>query len=152
MTTTNLVQMPVKNVNVKNKSNLDDLIWVTLKDDNSFLRIKETLSRIGIANPKEKKLYQSCHILHKQGKYAIVHFKELFKLDGKESTMTDQDIARRNTIAILLEEWDLLKISPETKIDRNKKVPMFQIKVLSYKEKKDWEIVTKYNLGKKRKK
>jgi hypothetical protein len=111
------------------------------------LKVRETLTRIGIASRKEKKLYQSCHILHKQGRYFIVHFKELFALDGKESNITSGDIERRNAIASLLEDWELLKILDSKRAEP--KASLSQIKVVSYKEKDEWELVPKYNIGKK---
>ena len=121
-------------------------VEVTLPTPDSFLKIKETLTRIGISSRKDKKLFQSCHILHKKGRYAILHFKELFILDGKHNTFTDEDHARRNTIVNLLEEWELVKI-----VDPNKtKDPLAslnQIKIISYKEKDDWELTVKYNIG-----
>lgn len=125
---------------------LDTLIEVTIEEEDDFLKIRETLTRIGVASRKDQKLYQSCHILHKQGKYYIVHFKELFALDGKPSNFGDEDKARRNTIANLLEEWGLVKL-----VDRKKSAepvaPLSQIKVLPFKEKDDWELVAKYNIG-----
>lgn len=128
--------------------NLNDLVWVTLKDPEDFLKIKETLTRIGIASKRENTLYQSCHILHKQGRYAIVHFKELFLLDGKKSDFTDEDKARRNTITNLLEEWELLEIVNPDQTD-DPVAPMSSIKILPYKEKGDWNLVAKYSIGKK---
>jgi hypothetical protein len=118
-------------------------------EEEDFLKIKETLTRIGVASRKEKKLYQSCHILHKQGKYYIVHFKELFALDGKPTNFSDEDIGRRNTIALLLEEWGLIKIV-EKEICEKVKTPLSQIKILPFKEKADWELVAKYNIGRKK--
>lgn len=125
----------------------DDFIEIELKEQEDFLKIKETLTRIGVASRKEKTLYQSCHILHKQGKYYIVHFKELFLLDGKDSSITDNDIARRNTIIKLLEEWDLLKIRNHKKVDELV-APLNQIKVVPFKEKNEWNLVAKYTIGK----
>ena len=127
---------------------IENLIEVTLESPDDFLKIKETLTRIGIASNKEKKLYQSCHILHKQGRYYIVHFKELFALDGKESNITSNDVERRNTIAGLLQDWGLLKIVEAIKADP--KASLSQIKVVSHKEKEEWELVPKYNIGKKK--
>lgn len=127
----------------------DSMLEVTLPEPDNFLKVRETLTRIGIASRKEKKLYQSCHILHKQGRYFIVHFKELFALDGKESNITSGDIERRNAIASLLEDWELLKIVTTSKADQ--KASLSQIKVVSYKEKDEWELVPKYNIGKKSK-
>ena len=126
----------------------DSMLEVTLPEPDNFLKVRETLTRIGIASRKEKKLYQSCHILHKQGRYFIVHFKELFALDGKESNITAGDIERRNAIASLLQDWELLKILAPTAVDQ--KASLSQIKVVSYKEKAEWELVPKYNIGKKR--
>jgi hypothetical protein len=126
-------------------------IEITLSDEDAFLKVRETLTRIGVSSRKEKVLYQSCHILHKQGRYVILHFKELFSLDGKPSTITENDIQRRNAIVNLLEEWDLLDIieSEKPKIANNL-APIHQIKIISYKEKEDWELVSKYTIGKKR--
>ena len=125
----------------------DSMLEVKLPEPDNFLKIKETLTRIGVASRKEKKLYQSCHILHKQGRYFIVHFKELFALDGKEANISVGDIERRNTIASLLEEWDLLTIVNPLK--SMQKVSLSQIKVVSFKEKSAWQLVAKYNIGKK---
>lgn len=127
---------------------IETLVEIELPNDESFLKIKETLTRIGIASRKDKKLYQSCHILHKQGRYFIVHFKELFMLDGKINNFSEEDKARRNTIANLLDEWGLAVIvNPETTEDPV--APLSQVKVLPYKEKGEWELVTKYSIGKK---
>jgi len=126
---------------------LESLVEVTLSDQEDFLKIRETLTRIGVASKKDKKLYQSCHILHKQGKYYIVHFKELFKLDGKSSDFSENDRARRNTIVNLLKEWGLINIIKE---DEHVDAPISQIKILSHKEKDDWELVPKYNIGRKK--
>lgn len=120
---------------------------VTLNKADDFLKVRETLSRIGVASKKDKVLYQSCHILHKQGRYFIVHFKELFALDGKATDITDNDIERRNTIAKLLQDWGLVTIMNKDKIQSF--APMAQIKVLSFKEKDDWTLETKYSIGKK---
>lgn len=130
--------------------NLEDLIQVVLNEPDDFLKVKETLSRIGIASKKEKTLYQSCHILHKQGKYYIVHFKELFLLDGKFSDFSDDDKARRNTIANLLHEWQLCDLVAPAKSE-DPVAPLSQVKIISHKEKGEWNLVTKYNIGKKRK-
>lgn len=130
--------------------NLEDLIQVVLNEPDDFLKVKETLSRIGIASKKEKTLYQSCHILHKQGKYYIVHFKELFLLDGKFSDFSEDDKARRNTIANLLHEWQLCDLVTPAK-SKDPVAPLSQIKIISHKEKGEWNLVTKYNIGKKRK-
>ena len=128
------------------KVTVDDLIEITLATDEDFLKVKETLTRIGASSRKEKKLYQSCHILHKRGKYYIVHFKELFGLDGLPSDMSDNDIARRNTIVNLLEEWELVNI-----VDKNKTedpiAPIGQIKIISHRDKSDWELIPKYHIG-----
>ncbi len=125
------------------------MLEVTLNEPDDFLKVRETLTRIGVASRKDKKLYQSCHILHKQGRYFIVHFKELFVLDGKPSTITENDIQRRNTIAILLSDWGLLTINNnEQAKDR---APLRQIKVLSFKERDEWELCPKYNIGNTRK-
>lgn len=130
--------------------NLNDLVEVKLSNQDDFLKIRETLSRIGVASKKDKTLYQSCHILHKQGKYYIVHFKELFLLDGKASDFSDEDKGRRNTIANLIHEWELADLVDENK-SLNPVAPLSQIKIISHKEKDDWILVTKYNIGKKRK-
>ena len=124
----------------------EQMLEVTLKEPDDFLKIRETLSRIGVASRKERKLYQSCHILHKQGRYYIVHFKELFALDGKETNLSENDIARRNTIANLLSDWGLV----EVKGDSTPTAPLSQIKIISFKEKDEWILETKYNIGKKR--
>lgn len=121
-------------------------IPVDLKSDDNFLLVKETLSRIGIASKKEKTLWQSCHILHKRGNYSILHFKELFMLDGKSSNIDDTDIARRNTITLLLQDWDLLQIIDDSRINNNV-LEMSQIKVLSFKEKPEWDLQAKYQVG-----
>jgi endonuclease III len=121
-------------------------IEVSLKDPENFLKIKETLTRIGIASKKEKKLYQSCHILHKRGRYVILHFKELFSLDGKDSNMTEDDVIRRDSIAILLEEWGLLKIEEDTEVEN---ADLKQIKIVPYKEKNEWTLESKYSIGRK---
>jgi hypothetical protein len=128
----------------------DSMLEVTLPEPDNFLKIKETLTRIGIASRKEHKLFQSCHILHKQGRYFLVHFKELFALDGKESNLTNNDIERRNTVAVLLQDWGLLKIIKPAEAEPQ--ASLSQIKVLSFKEKDEWELVPKYNIGKKVKK
>ena len=127
----------------------ESMLEVILPEPDNFLKVRETLTRIGIASRKENTLYQSCHILHKQGRYFIVHFKELFALDGKESNITSGDIERRNAIAGLLQDWELLKILNAAQADQ--KASLSQIKVVSYKEKNDWELVPKYNIGKKTK-
>jgi hypothetical protein len=126
-------------------------VEITLDNEDAFLKVRETLTRIGVSSRKEKVLYQSCHILHKQGRYVILHFKELFALDGKPSTITDNDIQRRNAIAHLLEDWGLLKILKEEKekIVENL-APLHQIKIIAFKEKSDWELISKYTIGKKK--
>jgi len=122
-----------------------DMLEITLNEPDDFLKVKETLTRIGIASRKDKKLYQSCHILHKQGRYFITHFKELFLLDGNKSTLELTDIQRRNTIATLLSDWGLLTI---VNTDRaNDTAPLRQIKVLPFREKNEWELLPKYNIG-----
>jgi hypothetical protein len=124
-------------------------VEINLPSPDNFLKVKETLTRIGVASKKDKKIYQSCHILHKQGRYAILHFKELFILDGKENTFSDEDAARRNTIINLLEEWGLVEVIESSQIE-DPVAPLSQIKILSHKEKSEWSLVTKYNIGKKR--
>ena len=125
----------------------EGMLEIFLKEPDDFLKVRETLSRIGVASRKERKLYQSCHILHKQGRYFIVHFKELFALDGKPANLTGNDIARRNTIAKLLSDWGLIAIL--NKDIAEKKAPLSQIKVLAFKEKGEWDLQAKYNIGKK---
>ena len=127
---------------------LSRFIEVTLNEQDDFLKVRETLTRIGVSSRKEKVLYQSCHILHKQGRYYIVHFKELFALDGKPSNLSENDIQRRNAIARLLEEWGLVTIVNQQVIGDNI-APLHQIKIIAFKEKDDWELITKYNIGKK---
>ena len=127
---------------------IEDLVEVKLKKDDDFLKVRETLTRIGVASIKEKKLYQSCHILHKQGKYYIVHFKELFALDGKPTNFSKEDKARRNTISNLVDQWDLIDLVDQSKTSENV-APLNQIKVLPFKEKAEWELVAKYNIGRK---
>ena len=124
-----------------------DMLEVTIKQPDDFLKVRETLTRIGVASRKDKTLFQSCHILHKQGKYYITHFKELFALDGKNSTLSLNDIQRRNTIALLLQDWNLIDVVNTTLVEN--KAPLSQIKVLPFKEKSDWNLVAKYNIGKK---
>jgi len=128
---------------------VDDLVEVTLKEKDDFLKVKETLTRIGVASRKEKKLWQSCHILHKRGKYYIVHFKELFALDGLPTDFDDDDEARRNTIVNLLEEWELLDIV-DPDMTEEPIAPLSQIKILPHKEKHEWELCPKYHIGKRR--
>jgi len=123
-------------------------VEVTLPTPDSFLKIKETLTRIGISSRKEKKLFQSCHILHKKGRYSILHFKELFILDGKHNTFTEEDHARRNTIVNLLEEWELIKVVDPAKT-KEPVASLNQIKIIAFKEKDDWDLTVKYNIGKK---
>ena len=126
----------------------DNMVEVKLNEGDDFLKVRETLTRIGVASRKDKTLYQSCHILHKQGRYFIVHFKELFALDGKPSNFSDSDISRRNTIANLLAEWGLLKlVTPD--LSKEPIAPISQIKVLPFKEKDQWNLTAKYNIGKK---
>lgn len=126
---------------------LNKFIEIELKEQDDFLKVRETLTRIGVSSRKEKVLYQSCHILHKQNHYYIVHFKELFALDGKPSNITDNDIHRRNAIAKLLQEWGLIKIkNPDVMTEV---APLHQIKIISFKEKDAWELIAKYNIGKK---
>ena len=127
----------------------DMMLEVALKEPDDFLKVRETLTRVGVASRKERKLYQSCHILHKRGKYYIVHFKELFALDGKPTNITPNDVQRRNRIAKLLSDWGLVEISGE---DTGDLAPLNQIKVLSFKDKGDWILETKYNIGAKKKK
>ena len=124
----------------------EQMLEVGLKEPDDFLKVRETLSRIGVASRKERKLYQSCHILHKQGKYFIVHFKELFALDGKNTNLSKNDIARRNTITNLLKDWGLISVRG----DASETAPLSQIKVLSFREKNEWILETKYNIGKKK--
>ncbi len=125
----------------------ENMLEVQLKEPDDFLKVRETLTRIGVASRKDKKLFQSCHILHKQGRYFIVHFKELFALDGKEANLTDNDTERRNTIAHLLSDWGLIAIVNTSVAE--KRAPLSQIKVLSFKEKGEWDLQAKYNIGKK---
>tara|TARA_B100000674_G_scaffold394169_1_gene338414 strand:+ start:33 stop:467 length:435 start_codon:yes stop_codon:yes gene_type:complete len=125
----------------------EQMLEVTLNQPDDFLKIRETLSRIGVASRKDKTLFQSCHILHKQGKYYIVHFKELFALDGKKATLIENDVQRRNTIAVLLQDWNLLTIVKSD--DATNKAPLSQIKIIAFKEKKEWNLQAKYNIGKK---
>ena len=127
----------------------DQMIEVSLNEPDDFLKVRETLTRIGVASRKEKKIYQSCHILHKQGRYYIVHFKELFALDGKRANLTQNDVQRRNRIIQLLCDWGLVTVINVEKITDI--APLNQIKVLAYKEKGDWVLQTKYNIGKKKK-
>ena len=125
--------------------NPNNMLEVTLNEPDDFLKIRETLTRIGVASRKDNKLYQSCHILHKQGRYFIVHFKELFLLDGKKSNLEENDVARRNTIATLMSDWGLLTV--DNKNNLNPIAPLRQIKIISYKDKGQWELCPKYNIG-----
>ena len=125
---------------------LNQLIEVRLYNSEDFLKVKETLSRIGIASKKDNTLYQSCHILHKQGKYYIVHFKELFLLDGKEATLSDGDLGRRNRIVALLDEWELVEVIDYSRVESNM-IPLNQVKIIPFKEKSKWNLVTKYTIG-----
>tara|TARA_B100000424_G_scaffold22580_1_gene16096 strand:- start:2811 stop:3206 length:396 start_codon:yes stop_codon:yes gene_type:complete len=128
---------------------VENLVEIELPNEESFLKIKETLTRIGIASKKDQKLYQSCHILHKQGKYYIVHFKELFMLDGKQTNFDVEDQGRRNTIVNLLQQWELIKVVDKAKIE-SPSAPLSQIKILPYKDKDAWELVAKYSIGRKK--
>ena len=125
--------------------NPNNMLEVTLNEPDDFLKIRETLTRIGVASRKDNKLYQSCHILHKQGRYFIVHFKELFLLDGKKSNLEENDVARRNTIATLMSDWGLLTV--DNKNNLNPIAPLRQIKIISYKDKGQWELCPKYKIG-----
>ena len=132
-----------------NDTLIEAMVDVKLNEPDDFLKVRETLTRIGIASRKEKTLFQSCHILHKQGKYYIVHFKELFALDGKTTNFTENDTARRNSIANLLSEWELIKlVNPDKSAEPT--VPLSQLKILSFKEKDEWDLTPKYNIGNKR--
>ena len=125
-----------------------DMLEVTLNEPDDFLKVRETLTRMGVASRKEQKLFQSCHILHKQGRYFITHFKELFALDGKLAELSENDLMRRNSIAKLLRDWGLIELCEP--ISEEKLAPMSQIKILPFKEKNDWTLVTKYNIGRKK--
>lgn len=125
---------------------VNNLIEITFKEKDDFLKIRETLTRIGVASRKEKELFQSCHILHKRGKYYIVHFKELFLLDGKQSNFDESDVGRRNTIIDLLQQWNLISIVDKTKVEEPK-APLSQIKIVSFKEKQEWKLTAKYSIG-----
>ena len=132
-----------------NDTHIEAMVEVKLNEPDDFLKVRETLTRIGIASRKEKTLFQSCHILHKQGKYYIVHFKELFALDGKTTNFTENDTARRNSIANLLSEWELISlVDPDKSAEPT--VPLSQLKILSFKEKDEWDLTPKYNIGNKR--
>jgi len=128
---------------------INDLVEVTLNDKDDFLKVRETLTRIGVASKKDRILYQSCHILHKQGRYYIVHFKELFALDGKPTDISENDLSRRNAIAKLLSDWQLVKLVNVKQIEEPPPIFLSQIKILSHKEKDEWELMPKYNIGKK---
>jgi hypothetical protein len=130
-------------------ADISKFVEVELGEEDDFLKVRETLTRIGVSSRKERILYQSCHILHKQGRYYIVHFKELFALDGKPSNISENDIQRRNTIANLLEQWGLVKIM-NSQVVKDNMAPIHQIKIISFKDKDDWDLVTKYNIGKKK--
>ena len=127
-----------------------DMVEVVLTEPDDFLKVRETLTRIGVASRKERKIYQSCHILHKQGRYYIVHFKELFALDGKKTNLSTNDIQRRNRIVQLLVDWGLVNIEDVSKTKISDLAPLNQIKVLSFKEKNDWTLESKYNIGRKK--
>lgn len=131
--------------------NITDLVEVTLNEQDDFLKVRETLTRIGVASKKEQTLYQSCHILHKQGRYYIVHFKELFALDGKPTDISDNDLSRRNAIVKLLEDWGLLKVVNKKQVENPPPIFLSQVKIISHKEKHDWQLVPKYNIGNKAK-
>ena len=130
---------------------ISSLVEVTLSEKDDFLKVRETLTRIGVASKKERILYQSCHILHKQGKYYIVHFKELFALDGKPTDLTDNDLSRRNAIANLLEDWGLVTLVNKDSTTVPEPIFLSQIKILSHKDKGDWQLIPKYNIGNKSK-
>jgi len=126
-------------------------VEVTLNEPDDFLKVRETLTRIGVASKKDKTLYQSCHILHKQGRYAIIHFKELFALDGKPTDLTENDLSRRNAIAKLLQDWGLIKVVVASQIETPTPIFISQVKIISHKEKNEWQLVPKYNIGAKKK-
>lgn len=130
--------------------NISDLVEVRLIEEDDFLKVRETLTRIGVASKKDKVLYQSCHILHKQGHYYIVHFKELFALDGKPTDISENDLSRRNAIAKLLEDWGLVEIVNKKQIETPEPIFLSQVKIISHKEKGEWELIPKYNIGKKK--
>lgn len=130
--------------------NVSDLVEIKLKEEDDFLKVRETLTRIGVASKKDRVLYQSCHILHKKGLYYLVHFKELFALDGKETDLSENDLARRNAIAKLLEDWGLVTVVNKKQIENPPPIFLSQIKIISHKEKDEWELVTKYNIGKRK--
>jgi len=128
--------------------NITDLVEVTLNEKDDFLKVRETLTRIGVASKKDRTLYQSCHILHKKGQYYLVHFKELFALDGKPTDITENDLSRRNAIAKLLQDWGLIGIVKKEQVENPPPIFLSQIKILSHKEKDEWQLVPKYNIGK----
>jgi len=130
---------------------IQDLVEVTLTQPDDFLKVRDTLTRKGVASKKDKTLFQSCHILHKQGKYYIVHFKELFALDGKPTDLSENDLSRRNAIALLLKDWGLVKIVNEAQVQQPEPIFISQIKILSHKEKNEWQLTPKYNIGTKKK-
>lgn len=130
--------------------NITDLVEVTLNEQDDFLKVRETLTRIGVASKKEQTLYQSCHILHKRGQYYIVHFKEMFALDGKPTDITENDLSRRNAIVKLLADWGLVTVVRKQQIENPPPIFLSQIKILSHKEKDDWQLVAKYNIGAKK--
>jgi hypothetical protein len=129
--------------------NITDLVEVTLNQQDDFLKVRETLTRIGVASKKDNTLYQSCHILHKRGHYYVVHFKELFALDGKPTDITENDLSRRNAIVKLLEDWGLVTVVKKEQVENPPPIFLSQIKILSHKEKDEWQLVPKYNIGKK---
>ena len=129
---------------------IKDLVEITLSREDDFLKVRETLTRIGVASKKDRTLYQSCHILHKKGQYYVVHFKELFALDGKPTDITENDLSRRNAIGKLLEDWELVKVVRKEQIETPAPIFLSQIKILSHKEKRDWELIPKYNIGSKK--
>lgn len=130
--------------------NISDLVEIKLKEEDDFLKVRETLTRIGVASKKDKVLYQSCHILHKKGLYYLVHFKELFALDGKETDLSENDLSRRNAVAKLLEDWGLVTVVNKKQIENPPPIFLSQIKIISHKEKNEWELITKYNIGKRK--
>lgn len=130
--------------------NISDLVEIKLKEEDDFLKVRETLTRIGVASKKDKVLYQSCHILHKKGLYYLVHFKELFALDGKETDLSENDLARRNAVARLLEDWGLVTVVNKKQIENPPPIFLSQIKIISHKEKDEWELIAKYNIGKRK--
>jgi hypothetical protein len=129
---------------------ISDLVEIKLKEEDDFLKVRETLTRIGVASKKDRVLYQSCHILHKKGLYYLVHFKELFALDGKETDLSENDLARRNAIAKLLEDWGLVTVVNKSQVENPPPIFLSQIKIISHKEKDEWELVAKYNIGKRK--